>query len=321
MRYVFGPVLSRRLGRSLGIDPVPFKTCNWNCVYCQLGRTTPVTNDRCEYVPAAEVVEEVSQALRAHHAGEIDWLTFLGSGEPTLHANLGWMISQVKRLSHVPVAVITNGSLLYRPEVRDELLDADAVLPSLDAGTAPLYRAINRPFPGCTFERLVDGLIAFRRCFAGKLWIEVMLVKGLNDTEAAWSTLATVLTRIAPDEVHISSPVRPPAEPWVQVPSPEDLARAASILGGAARPVRSVAGEFDLSGYENVVDAIVAVISRHPMAEEELMRALDRWTPGEVGRGLARLADNQRAQVVSRHGQRFWSSSEARYAGEPKRAV
>jgi len=135
---VFGPLSSRRLGRSLGIDPVPPKTCNWNCVYCQLGRSVPLINERRDYLPPDDIMEELRRALRIQPPAEIDWVTFLASGEPTLHASLGRMIRQVKAFTRIPVAVITNGSLLYRPEVQEELMPADAVLPSLDAGTAAL---------------------------------------------------------------------------------------------------------------------------------------------------------------------------------------
>lgn len=178
MQYVFGPVPSPRLGQSLGIDPIPFKTCNWNCVYCQLGRTAPLTNERRDYFPPDEILTQVKMALDAHQPGEIDWVTFVGSGEPTLHASLGRMIRQVKSLTHVPVAVITNGSLLYLPDVRDELLAADAVLPTLDAGSEALYRTINRPWPELTFERLVEGLITFRQAYARKLWIGAQRRRG-----------------------------------------------------------------------------------------------------------------------------------------------
>ena len=183
MTYVFGPVPSRRLGQSLGIDPIPQKTCNWNCVYCQLGRSTPMTNERREYIPPDAILAEVTQALRSHSPGEIDWVTFVGSGEPTLHSGLGEMIRRVKACTSLPVAVITNGALLYLPEVRADLVLADAVLPTLDAGSADLYRKINRPWPELTFERVVDGLLAFRADYTGKLWVEVMLVRGMNDSE------------------------------------------------------------------------------------------------------------------------------------------
>jgi len=178
MKYVFGPVPSRRLGQSLGIDTIPLKTCNWNCVYCQLGRTKPLINERKEYFPPDDILTEVRQALDAHQPGEIDWVTFVGSGEPMLHSGMGYLIRKVKDMTDLPVAVITNGSLLYQPEVRQELLPADAVLPTLDAGTPGLYRHINRPHADLTFDRLLAGLIDFRREYRGKLWVEVMLEPG-----------------------------------------------------------------------------------------------------------------------------------------------
>jgi wyosine [tRNA(Phe)-imidazoG37] synthetase (radical SAM superfamily) len=315
MPYVFGPVPSRRLGRSVGIDPVPLKTCTWNCVYCQLGRTAPLTGERGDYSPAGQIVEEARGLLEAQHPGAVDWVTFAGSGEPALHERLGWMIRQVKAVTQIPVAVITNGSLLYLPGVREEVSAADAVLPSLDAGTEALYRAINRPHPRFTFDRLVSGLIGFRRVYRGKLWIEVMLIKNLNDSEAALEALAAVLSRIEPDEVHISQPLRPPAEPWVEPADQEALARAAAILGAAARILPPIPEGVRLASSEDVVDAVVAVISRHPMEEEDLLRALERWRPGDVCKVLGRLGASGRAQVVTRFGRRFWSVSGARYGG------
>ena len=247
-KYVFGPVPSRRLGQSLGIDTIPLKTCNWNCIYCQLGRTVPLKSERREYFPRRDILAEVREALAYHQPGEIDWVTFVGSGEPTLHFGLGWLISWVKQLTDLPVAVITNGSLLYRWEVRKDLVMADTVMPLLDAGSADLYRRINRPHPSATFERLVNGLMAFRRDYEGKLCIEVMLVRGLNDSEDALRDIAEVLRQIGPNEVHINLPIRPPAETWVRPSDEEGLMRALSIIGDIAKVVYPVEGVFDLRG-------------------------------------------------------------------------
>jgi wyosine [tRNA(Phe)-imidazoG37] synthetase (radical SAM superfamily) len=273
-----------------------------------------MVNERRDYRPSREIVEEVRAALEARGPGEIDWVTFVGSGEPTLHAGLGRMIREVKALSDVPVAVITNGSLLSMPEVRDELMAADAVLPSLDAGSSRVFRSINRSHPELTFERHVEGLQAFGTAYEGRYWVEVMLVGGLNDSEEALCDLRAILRRIRPDEVHISQPIRPPAESWV-VPTDQDgLMRATALLGDIARIVHPVQGEFDLSGYDDVLDAVVGVITRHPMRQDELVRTLHRWAPERVARALDRLARQGRAQSLERYGHRFWTAAGATYA-------
>lgn len=313
MTYVFGPVPSRRLGQSLGIDPVPLKTCNWNCVYCQLGRSKPLVNERRDYFPPEDIITEVEKALDAHEKGDIDWVTFVGSGETTLHASLGLLIREVKALTDLPVAVITNGSLLYLPEMRQELSAADAVLPSLDAGNEKLYRKINRPHPEATYERLLDGLIQFRREYAGKLLVEVMLVHGLNDSQAALEEISTALQRIRPDEVHLVQPTRPPVEPWVQPPDEEGLLRARAILGDLANIVHPASGAFDLSGAESVEDAVIGIITRHPMRENELVEALSLWAPGEVVETLSNLREGGKAQVIKRYGISFWSASPSHF--------
>lgn len=311
--YVFGPVVSRRLGQSLGVDPIPQKTCNWNCIYCQLGRTTPLTNERAEYIPAEEVVSQVVKAVESTGIGNIDWITFSGSGEPTLHTRLGWMIRKVKESIDLPVAVLTNGSLLFLPEVREALAAADAVLPNLDAGSEELFRRINRPHPEFTFQRHVEGLVAFRKEYEGLLWIEVVLVSGLNDTEEALRDLAAVIRRIGPDQVHLNLPTRPPVESWVEPAAEEGILRARAILGGVARVVHDVEGTHDLGGYTDVVEAVLEIISRHPMSEKELERTLEAWFPGEIDQALSKLEASGKAYIVERYGVRFWTGSTATY--------
>jgi wyosine [tRNA(Phe)-imidazoG37] synthetase (radical SAM superfamily) len=273
-----------------------------------------MTNKRCNYFPPDDIVEEVKKAINTHDPGAIDWIAFVGSGEPTLHASLGRMISDIKAFTNIPIAVITNGSLLYQSEVRSDLKRADAVLPSLDAGSEALYRKINRPWPELTYDRFVNGLKTFRLEYTGKLWIEVMLIKGLNDTETALKDLSAVIQQIQPDEVHINLPIRPPGESWVNPTDEEGLHRAKAILGNIAQIVLPAEGIFDLSGYDNVVDAVLGVITRHPMLEEELIATLDRWTPGQVQQALAEVEASGKAKAVLRYGQRFWSFVGARYA-------
>jgi wyosine [tRNA(Phe)-imidazoG37] synthetase (radical SAM superfamily) len=316
MKTVFGPVPSRRLGQSLGIDPVPFKTCNWNCVYCQLGRTSPFALERREYVSRTEILEQVQEALAIHQPGEIDWITFVGSGETCLHSELGWLINAVKQETEIPVAVITNGSLLHLPEVRHELQAADAVLPSLDAASERLYRKINRPHHSLTVEMLIDGLKTFRAEYQGLLWVEVMLIKGLNDGMLELQALAAVLDEIGPDEIHIILPTRPPAEPWVEPPDQATLQRTLFTLGKRARLITETTGNFDLSSEQSVTEALLSILTRHPMCESNLLAALEKWLPGKGAQTLESLHITGRVQVISRCGQRFWSVAQAHYTEE-----
>lgn len=316
MPYIYGPIPSRRLGQSLGVDPVPLKTCNWNCVYCQLGRTMPLTNARREYVPRHALMDELAQVLARHGNGHIDHVSFVGSGEPTLHVGIGWMLRRTKELTSIPIAVITNGSLLYRPDVREELAVADVVMPTLVAGTSALYRRINRPHPELTFARLCEGITQFRREYTGKLWIEVMLIQGLNDGTQALTDLARVLERIRPHAVHITLPDRPPSETWVDAPDAEGLMRATAILGDIAEVVHPAADSFDLSSYDSVVEAAINIITRHPMSQAQLLRALQRWSPGQIGAALHELAAGGRARTVVRHGTHFWTAVDSRFPAE-----
>jgi wyosine [tRNA(Phe)-imidazoG37] synthetase (radical SAM superfamily) len=313
MKSVFGPVPSRRLGQSLGIDPMPFKTCNWNCAYCQLGRTAPFTLDRREYIPRTEILEQVQAVLESHALGEIDWITFVGSGETCLHSELGWLINAVKQETEIPVAVITNGSLLHLPEVRHELQAADAVLPSLDAASERLYRKINRPHRSLTLEKLIGGLSDFRAGYQGQLWVEVMLIKGLNDGERDLQTLSAVLEDIQADEIHLLLPTRPPAEPWVEPPDEAALQRALFILGKLARFIAETTGNFDLSSERNVTEALLSILTRHPMCESNLLATLEKWLPGQAQQTLDEMCDAGQVQVIIRRGQRFWGVAQGKY--------
>lgn len=314
MKYVYGPVPSRRLGNSLGIDPIPLKTCNWNCVYCQLGRTTPLCHARFEYVPKEAILNEVRLALELHAPGAIDWITIVGSGEPLLHSGIGGLLTRIQALTPLPVAVITNGAMLFLPEVRADLLSADAVLPTLSAGSAETYLRLHRPHPACTFEHLVSGLIAFRRIYHGQLWVEVMLVKGVNDDPAELYRLAAVMNQVQPDQIHLMLPTRPPAEPWVEPPDRATIERAAGILGPRTHVFLPDSADYILPRFGDVQDAVIALLTRHPLDEERLRAALVRHGVGDVDAVLAALLAGGHAQIIERFGRRFWSAAVARYA-------
>jgi wyosine [tRNA(Phe)-imidazoG37] synthetase (radical SAM superfamily) len=314
MKYIFGPVPSRRLGRSLGIDPIPLKTCNWNCVYCQLGRTRPLTNSIQPYHPIEGILDEVASVIDSETRPEIDWVTIVGSGEPTLHSQIGDLIEGLQDLTDLPVAVITNGALLFVPEVRSRLLAAQAVLPSLDAGSPQLYKNLNRPHPELNFQRVLEGLIQFRHEYDGHLWLEVMLIDGLNDTDGALYHLANAVGQIQPDVVHLSLPTRPPAENWVKPSTPAALARAAEILGEHALVVSDQNGIFELDHQLDLVEAIAAILQRHPMTQRQLEETIALQPGADVEVCVKQLRSSGLAQVVMRHGQRYWSSAGSYYA-------
>lgn len=313
LKHVFGPVPSRRLGRSLGVDPIPLKTCNWNCIYCQLGRTRPVVNRRDEYIAPELILEQVAHFLEEHDHADIDWVTFVGSGEPLLHASLGFMIRQVKAISDIPVAVITNGTLLHLPAIRQELITADAVLPSLDTASAELYRKVNRPHASIPFELHLQGLIDFGHEYEGTLWPEVMLIHNINDTEEALTDLASAFLKIEPDCIHLNVPSRPPAETWVQPASEEGILRAMAILGDIAKVVHPTEGKYERGSEHNSLDAILSIIQRHPMREDEIQRTLDHWESENAQQTFDQIAASGQIQIVKRHGVRFWCSINSYY--------
>jgi len=315
MKYVFGPISSRRLGKSLGVDPIPSKTCNWNCVYCQLGRTRPLANERKAFVPAKDILAEIREAVQSHAPAEIDWISFVGSGEPTLHSGIGSMIGEVKSFTEIPVAVITNGSLLNLPEVRANLRQADTVLPTLSAGREELYRKIHRPHPDLTLEKHVAGLKAFRTEYRGKLWMEVMLLNGINDSEAELELIAEILRELSPDAVHLVLPTRPAAESWVKLPEYDGLMRAQAIFSGIAEIVHPAKGTLDLKTDENAVQSILNVISRHPVMHQELEEALHAQPEaGDPECIFAQLRQSAQAQEVLQNGIRFWTAPSAETA-------
>jgi wyosine [tRNA(Phe)-imidazoG37] synthetase (radical SAM superfamily) len=228
-KHLFGPVQSRRLGRSLGVDMVPFKTCNCNCVYCECGPAKTVVNERKAYVPADELIGELDHYLSTRPA--LDYVTFAGSGEPTLNTALGEVIQYVKQsFSSYRTALLTNGMLLCQPDVRSEIMPVDLALPSLDAVSDDVFNRINRPFPGITARQMIDGLVAFSRMYKGQLWIEVFIVPGINDTPEELELFKHTLRAISPDRVQLNSLDRPGACDWVKAAAPARLSSIAVYL-------------------------------------------------------------------------------------------
>lgn len=210
MKYIYGPVNSRRLGLSLGLSLTPYKVCDFDCLYCQLGETTQLTKERKEYIDIREVAGELKLWLQNNEEAtkSLSYVTISGSGEPTLNIKIGELIGEVRKLTAAKVAVITNASLLGEVEVRRAVCAADLIVPSLDSVIPEIFRQIDRPFPDIRVEEIIEGLVSLRKEFAGKIWLEVMLVKGVNDKLAQIKKLKAVIDRINPDKIQLNSPVR-----------------------------------------------------------------------------------------------------------------
>ena len=272
-KYVFGPVPSRRLGRSLGIDLVPYKTCTFDCIYCDLGRTTLKTMSRECYVSPEEIREELELTLPVLDKRP-DYITLSGSGEPTLNQNIGKIIESVKELTSIPLAVLTNGSLLFEKEVRNGLLDADVVLPSLDAVTPFIFEHINRPYPSLKMEEIISGLIQFRNRYGGQIWLEIVFCRGVNDGREEVEKFKGVIEEIRPDRVQLNTPVRPPAEDFAFPLTLGQLEEIRKRLGERAEIISEYAAPLG-DEFDSVKDTeILNLIKRRPCTTEDISKAL-----------------------------------------------
>lgn len=272
-RYLYGPVPSRRLGRSLGIDLVPHKICTYDCIYCQIGKTTDKTLVRKEYVPVKEILEEVRRFLK-EETSSIDHLSLSGSGEPTLHSQIRSVIEGIKTITSIPVAVITNGSLLYEEEVRQDLLHADIVLPSLDAVSSEVFMRINRPRPGFSIEKVIEGLVEFRKVYKGQIWLEILFCKGVNDSKEELLRMKKAVDRIQPDRIHLNTVVRPPSEKWAAPLSQKEMEEIQVYFGEKA----SIITEFDrhpssISG-RDIKEEILEILKRRPLSLSDLSKGM-----------------------------------------------
>lgn len=236
MRYIYGPLKSRRLGNSLGVSLSLEKICNFDCIYCQLGPTKLKSVKRKEYLKVEDIITELKDWIKSNPEDlkKLDYITFSGCGEPTLNIRIAQLISEIKRITVVPVAVITNASLLGNAGVRQELKEADLIVPSLDAVTQSAFVKIDRPDSDIGIEGIIAGLIDLRKEFKGKIWLEIMLVAGVNDDLSEISKLKEAADRINPDKIQLNSPVRATAEENVSPVPREKLEKIKEILGDRA---------------------------------------------------------------------------------------
>lgn len=295
-KHLFGPVPSRRLGISLGIDPIPFKTCTFNCVYCECGGTTNLTTKRKEYIPVKDVINELKDYLDKNP--KLDYITFSGSGEPTLNIGIGKIIEFLKsNYPYYKIAVLTNGSLLFEKSVRNEIIGADLVMPSLDAVSEQAFRRINRPPKSLEIQKIISGLIEFRKEFEGQIWLEVFIVPGLNDTDNELKLLKDAIKKIKPNSVQLNSLDRPGTSSWVQPVSKNDMERIASFFQDL--PVEIIADfkprEQIVSFDFNIEERILATIKRRPCTAEDLSETLGIHI-NEVNKYLQTLLERGRIE-------------------------
>jgi wyosine [tRNA(Phe)-imidazoG37] synthetase (radical SAM superfamily) len=286
--YTYGPVPSRRLGLSLGVDIVPAKICTLDCVYCQIGRTTRRSIARQDFIDIDAVLAELAAKLKA--GLKADYITIGGSGEPTLNSRLGDLIDGIRRLTDIRVAILTNGTLLYRPDVRAECAKADVVCPTLDSADAAVFEAVHRPTPDITIEKLVSGLEQFRQEYQGEIWLEVFLVAGVNTEAEQIEKLKGLIRRIRPDKVHLNTAVRPPAEPNVQAVPAATLDAIARQIGGNCEVIGAPRAAVSDEHRQRAEADVVSVLKRRPCSVEDICTglAMDR---NEVLRHLTHLQD------------------------------
>jgi len=296
--YIFGPVQSRRLGRSLGIDLVPVKTCSYNCLYCQLGATTALTLDRRAYVPVEAVRRELEAWWRAD--GSADVVTLAGSGEPTLHTGFGEVLRAIRQVTGKPSILLSNGSLFHLPEVRRDAREADVVKVTLSAWDEPSFRRVHRPCPGLSFATMWEGEQRFREEYEGQYWVEVFIVPGLNDTLEAGRRLAEVVAALRPDRVQLNTAVRAPAEQEVQAASAGCLRALAALFTPEAEIPDQGQGVPSA-----VLPSLPDLVSRHPMTAEQIASAFGMDRDG-VERDLQAAVRDGVLEQVMRGDQCFY---------------
>lgn len=272
-KYLFGPVPSRRLGLSLGVDLVPHKTCTLNCVYCESGKTTNLTTDRKMYVPVSCVIDELSAYLST--APELDYITFSGSGEPTLNIGISEVIAFIKNnYPHYKIALLTNSTLFYREDVRNDVLDTDLIVASIDAVSGSVFSTVNRPEKNLDMLKIVDGLALFREKYKNELWIEVFIVPGQNDDDHEITMINNAVKRIKPDKIQLNSLDRPGVEKWVIPAEPSCLNRiifrlnAAEIINRAE--IQGIASTGDVDNNQR----ILGLVKRRPCTIEDIVVSL-----------------------------------------------
>mgnify|MGYP003588455112 FL=1 len=295
--YLFGPVPSRRLGVSLGVDLVKKKTCNLNCVYCECGRTENTTTERKSYIDKEKVVEEIKDYLKT--GNYLDYITFSGWGEPTLNSDIGWIIDKIKKITDIKIAVITNGTLLFENEVKDALLKADVVMPSLDAVSQDIFEKIDRPHSGIKIDKIIKGIIDFSKEYKGILKLEVFIIDGINNSESEIENFKRVIKEINPTIVQLNSLDRPAPEEWVKKAESDILENFKEKLGySRCEIISKYKNRENIKGY-NIFneELIISMIEKRPCTLEDIVSVsnIDR---AEVNKYLDILEKEKKIESI-----------------------
>ena len=307
MPYVFGPVPSRRLGLSLGIDLLPVKTCTYDCLYCQVGRTTRKTTEIKPFVSAEEVLEELKKSLEKTTP---DIITLAGSGEPTLHSEIDRVITFIKGITDIKIALLTNGSLLWRDEIRNRISGAHIIMPTLTTVFEETFRAIHRPHFDLHLPIIIEGLKKLRRTFRGNLFIEVVFLSGLNDSSKEIEGLKGVIDQISPDKIQLNTVVRPPADSRARLLDRQRLEDIKNFFGAKTEIIAGVPIKQKGRPYNSLANTVLDMARRRPLRAVDVANALNMPLE-EVGRLIKGLRIKGFIHQQEHSGEVFYTAGQS----------
>jgi len=300
--HIFGPVPSRRLGRSLGVDLVPFKTCTYDCIYCQLGPTTCKTLERKEWIPTEELIKQVRDIIPRSRP---DYVTLSGSGEPTLHSEIGKIIDEIKSTTDIPLAVLTNGSLLWDPDVRDAVLNADLLIPSLDAGTEERWLEVNVPHEDLSFEQMVGGLLDLRKHYRGEVWLEIFLLAGLTATEDEVDEMIKLTRKMNFDRIQLNTVTRPPSKSSA-LPVPSDqMLRYSARFGPGAEVIADYQSVHDMPSFAAGREDVLEMLRHRPCTLDDIAGGL-RMHRNEAVKYVEELMSRNEISIKEQNGRKYY---------------
>lgn len=313
-RYLFGPVPSRRLGRSLGVDLMPHKTCSLDCIYCECGKTTHLTLTQKEYVPVERILEELSYFLK--NAPALDYITFSGSGEPTLHSGIAEIIRFIKdKFPKYKIALLTNGTLFYRKEIRAQVAEADLIIVSVDAASGEVFQRMNRPHPRLDFSAVLEGLVALRKEYPGQLWVEVFLVPGVNTHDEDIQALREIVDLIGPDKVQLNTLDRPGTEKWVAPLDGAEMTRVAACIHKSELIPSAKENDRSEKVEEVIAHRVLAAIRRRPCTLTDISTIIG-CSESDVRKHLAPLLSQKIVEKIEMRRGTFYRVCDGRLKTE-----